>query len=233
MFYEVFVAFYEQLWKKIQMKKGLFSDILLTWVHDVKAIPTKARADHHWRYELMKYQCLLLSMYDCIVQNTTILTIWLVQLCTVSVNEHTKKERNDIWLQRCLCCTSSVKLLWPELQLNVIIRSNCIKGYSSTDRCSEIYELQIHWYFLPFSIIHSLIAGWYFLAFAVCMCGHEHTCGTYTQQPIQQLWLLIRSVAPSGSRLHSVRCNLLLSSAFRVQVAWRVEKDLRAPKVPL
>lgn len=101
-----------------------------------------------------------------IVQNTTILTIGLVQLCTVPANEHTKKERNDIWLQCCLCCTSSVKLLWPESQLDVIIRSNCIKGYSSTDRFTNYKSIDIFFHLVSF--IHWLQAGIFLLLLYVC-----------------------------------------------------------------
>lgn len=96
----------------------------------------------------------------------------------------------------------------------------------------EVTEWQLLIFFLCFVLfIHCRLAVSLLLLLCVCADtgtrAHLHSTAHFTAVSTD-----LRSVVPGGG-LHWMRYNLLLSSAFRVQVAWRVEKDLRASKVPL
>lgn len=153
-----------------------------------------------------------------------------MQLCTVSVNEH-MKTRNGIWLHCCLCCTLFVKLLfqnwkiWPELQLNEIIGSHCIKGCSFTDTCSETWKSQndSYWYFSSV-LYYSYIADW--LSVCCFCCVYVQTQAhvrTYTQQPISQLWVLISAQwsQAAGCTEWDITCCCPLLSGCRWLEGWR------------
>lgn len=187
----------------------------------------------------LQVEPLFMSIYNCYLKKKTISAIWLVQLCTVSVNEH-MKTRNGIWLHCYLCCTLFVKLLsqnwkiWPKLQLNEIIGSHCIKGCSFTDTCSETcksqndsyYFLLYYIYFLYFSSVlyYLYIADWLSVC---CFCSvyvqTQAHVRTYTQQPISQLWLLISTQwsQAAGCTEWDITCCCPLLSGCRWLEGWR------------
>lgn len=199
----------------------------------------------NWRYELIKYWYLLTSRAAVYVNiqlllkkknNFHDLTCAIVHcICEWA---HEDKEWHLTTLLPLLHIICQITL--PKLENMTEITAEWDNWISLYQRLQfyrhvlwnlEVTEWQLLIFFLCFVLfIHCRLAVSLLLLLCVCADtgtrAHLHSTAHFTAVSTD-----LRSVVPGG-RLHWTRYNLLLSSAFRVQVAWRVEKDLRASKVP-